>query len=117
MDIESDYRRSVFARPAIACLLLCTALAARASDKADAIVRDAMRTHQIPRVCLGVVESGVLIKSSCYGYANVKHKAPVSPASLLQSGSVAKQFTATAVMMLVQDGKVQRDDPIVNYLP
>jgi CubicO group peptidase (beta-lactamase class C family) len=104
-----------------ACLLLLvghTALGAKsAADGADAIVRDAMRTHQIPGVCLGVMRNGQLVKATGYGYANVELKARLSPASIFQSGSVAKQFTATAIMMLVQEGKLGIDDKIVKYFP
>lgn len=86
-------------------------------EKVDAIVRQAMRSHQIPGVCLGVMRDGRLVKATGYGYANVELKVPVSPLSLFQSGSVAKQFTATAVMMLVQEGKIGIDDPITRYFP
>ncbi|HWG71813.1 MAG TPA: serine hydrolase domain-containing protein [Steroidobacteraceae bacterium] len=94
-----------------------TAHPAGLEDKVDAVVREAMRSHQIPGVCLGVMRDGRLVKATGYGYANVELKVPVSPLSLFQSGSVAKQFTATAVMMLVQDGKIGIDDPMVKYFP
>jgi CubicO group peptidase (beta-lactamase class C family) len=104
-----------------ACALLLAGHAVSAphsaSEKADAIVRNAMRTHQIPGVCLGVIRNGRLIKATGYGYANVELKTPVSPASIFQSGSVAKQFTATAVMMLAQEGKIGIDDKVVTYFP
>src|SRR5580698_1351173 len=109
------------ARCIAACLLLFvghTALAApSAADRADAIARNAMRTHQIPGVCLGVMRDGRLIKATGYGYANVELKVPLSPASIFQSGSVAKQFTAAAIMMLVQEGKLGIDDKVVKYFP
>jgi CubicO group peptidase (beta-lactamase class C family) len=84
---------------------------------ADAIVKSAMHAHQIPGVCLGVIRDGHLIKSTGYGWANVELRVPVSAASVFQSGSVAKQFTATAVMMLVKEGKVALDEPVSKYLP
>jgi CubicO group peptidase (beta-lactamase class C family) len=84
-------------------------------ERVDAIVRNTMRAHQIPGVCLGVIRDGHLIKASGYGYANVELRVPVSAASIFQSGSVAKQFTATAVMMLVQEGKLALDDPLSKY--
>jgi CubicO group peptidase (beta-lactamase class C family) len=87
------------------------------SEKADAIVREAMRTHQIPGVCLGVIRNGHLEKATGYGYADVELKVRVTPQSLFQSGSVAKQFTAAAIMMLVAEGKIALDDPIAKYLP
>ncbi|MEP6548530.1 MAG: putative sulfate exporter family transporter [Gammaproteobacteria bacterium] len=87
------------------------------SRQADAIVRAAMQSHQIPGVCLGVIKGGILIKATGYGYSNVELQVPVLPTALFQSGSVAKQFTAAAVMLLVEEGRVGLDDPVVKYLP
>jgi CubicO group peptidase (beta-lactamase class C family) len=83
----------------------------------DKIVREAMRTHQIPGVCLGVLRDGRLVKAGAYGYANVELRVPMSVSSVFQSGSVAKQFTATAIMMLVDEGTMGLDDPLSKYYP
>jgi len=107
-------------RIAIAALALLASQAALSDSpgaRADGIVRSTMRTHQIPGVVLGVVRDGHLIKATGYGYANVELRVPVSSASLFQSGSVAKQFTATAIMMLVIEGKIGLDDPLSKYFP
>src|SRR5262249_49574053 len=47
--------------------------------------------------------------------ANIEHNVAVKPETIFQSGSVGKQFTAMAVMMLVEDGKIGLDDPITKY--
>jgi CubicO group peptidase (beta-lactamase class C family) len=94
-----------------------SALAGPLDDRIDAIVRSAMHAHQIPGVGLGVMRDGRLIKAAGYGYANVELNVPVSAASVFQSGSVAKQFTATAIMMLVNERKIGLDDPISKYFP
>jgi CubicO group peptidase (beta-lactamase class C family) len=86
-------------------------------NRVDAIVRSAMRTQQIPGVCLGVVRDGRLVKATGYGYANVELRVPMSASSVFQSGSVAKQFTATVIMMLVNGGKLGLDDPLSKYYP
>ena len=107
-------------RVAIAALTLLAsqlALSDSPGARADAIVRSTMRTHQIPGLVLGVVRDGHLIKATGYGYANVELRVPVTTQSLFQSGSVAKQFTATAIMMLVIAGKIGLDDPLSKYLP
>lgn len=49
--------------------------------------------------------------------ANVELQVPVKPETIFQSGSVGKQFTATAVMMLVEEGKIGLDDPLTKYFP
>jgi CubicO group peptidase (beta-lactamase class C family) len=55
------------------------------------------------------------VKAQGYGLANVEHQVPVKPETIFQSGSLGKQFAATAVMMLVEAGKLALDDPITRY--
>jgi len=88
-----------------------------ASAKVDQIVRAQMREQNIPGVSLAVMRDGKIIKATGYGLANVELNVPVTPKSIFQSGSIGKQFTATAVMMLVEDGKVGLDDSITKYFP
>lgn len=90
---------------------------AEISEKVDAYVAAEMRTEKIPGLALAVVRDGKIIKSRGYGLANIELDVPVKPETIFQTGSVGKQFTATAVMMLVEDGKIHLDDPIRKYLP
>jgi CubicO group peptidase (beta-lactamase class C family) len=109
-----------FGAIALAAGMLVASQAVRSDateDRVDAIVRRAMSAHQIPGVCLGVVREGRLIKATGYGYANVELRVPMSASSVFQSGSVAKQFTATAIMMLVNEGKIGLDDPLSKFYP
>ncbi len=85
--------------------------------KVDAAVTGLMREQKIPGDSLAVVRDGKAIKATGYGLANVELNVPVTPQSIFQSGSVAKQFTATGVMMLVEEGKVGLDDSITEYFP
>lgn len=79
---------------------------------------EAQRASQrIPGVALAVCRNGQLIKASGYGLANVELDAKVTPETIFQTGSVGKQFTAMAVMMLVEEGKIGLDDKISNYIP
>ncbi len=75
-----------------------------------------MERQGIPGLALAIVQSGRVVKLQGYGYANLEHKAPVKAETIFQSGSLGKQFTASAVMMLVEAGKVQLDAPISQYL-
>lgn len=86
-----------------------------AADKVDAYIRRQMREQQIPGLALAIVQDGKLIKSQGYGLANVELDVPVTPTTVFQSGSVGKQFTATLVMMLVEDGKLRLEDPIRKF--
>src|SRR6184192_3564162 len=85
--------------------------------KVDAFVKSELQRQRIPGVAVGVYRDGKLTKAQGYGLANVEWDAAVTPDTIFQSGSVGKQFTATAVMMLVEVGKVGLDDPIKKYFP
>jgi CubicO group peptidase (beta-lactamase class C family) len=88
-----------------------------AADRIDAYLRDEMARQQIPGLAIAVVKNGTIAIAKGYGLANVEHQVPVKPETVFQSGSVGKQFTATAVMLLVEQGRVSLDDPITKYLP
>ena len=76
------------------------------ATKVDDYVRAEMQAQQIPGLALAVIRNGEIVLARGYGLANVEHQAPVKPETIFQSGSMGKQFTATAVMMLVEEGKI-----------
>ena len=86
------------------------------TDEVDDFVRRQMEKRQTPGLALLVVKDGQIVKSQGYGMANLEHQVPVKPETIFQSGSVGKQFTATAVMMLAQEGKLSLEDPIGKHL-
>jgi len=88
-----------------------------APDKVDDYVTAEMKKEHIPGLALGVYRNGEIVKGQGYGFANVELEAPVKPQTIFQSGSVGKQFTATGIMMLAEEGKVGLDDPITKYFP
>ena len=100
-------------------LLVSTACLAQESfeNKIDDYLRTQMKEQQIPGVALAVVRDGKIVLARGYGLANVEHQIPVKPETVFQSGSTGKQFTATAVMMLVEDGKLSLEDKITKYFP
>ncbi len=85
--------------------------------RADAVVRAEMRIEQIPGLAIAIVDRGKVVLARGYGYANIEHSAPVTVDTVFQSASVGKQFTAAAVMLLVEDGRLSLDDPVTRYLP
>jgi N-acyl-D-aspartate/D-glutamate deacylase/CubicO group peptidase (beta-lactamase class C family) len=104
----------------IVALLLVTALApmqARQADAIDAIVREEMTAQRIPGMAVAVIRRGEVIKAQGYGLANVEHNVPVTDETIFQSGSVGKQFTAAAVMLQVEDGKLTLTDPLIKFFP
>jgi CubicO group peptidase (beta-lactamase class C family) len=80
-------------------------------------VRSEMQRQHIPGVSLLVSRSGKIVQAEGFGLANMELQVPVKPETVFQSGSVGKQFTATAVMMLVEEGKIALDDPLTKYFP
>ena len=76
-----------------------------------------MHSEKIPGLALAVMRDGKIVKAQGYGLSNVEHNVPVKPETIFQTGSVGKQFTATAVMMLVEGGKLSLDDKISKYFP
>ncbi len=87
------------------------------SQAVDTYVESQLRDQHIPGLALGVLRDGQPVKFKGYGLANIELDVPVKPETIFQSGSVGKQFTATAVMMLVEEGKLALDDKISEYLP
>ncbi len=87
------------------------------SDQVAQYVNKEMARQHIPGVALLVARNGEIVRAQGFGFANVELQVPVKPETLFQSGSVGKQFTATAIMMLVEEGKIGLDDSITKYFP
>jgi CubicO group peptidase (beta-lactamase class C family) len=85
------------------------------SVKVDEYTKAEMGRQRIPGLSLAVIRDGRIVLVKGYGLANVEHRVPVKPETAFQSGSVGKQFTATAVMMLVEVGKINLDDKISKH--
>src|SRR5690242_14151123 len=88
----------------------------RASSAVDDFVQAEMQRQRIPGVAVGIVDKGK-VTTRGYGFANVEHMVPVTDATIFQSGSLGKMFTATAVMLQVEDGKLSLSDPITKFFP
>jgi CubicO group peptidase (beta-lactamase class C family) len=99
-----------------AILLLLLQTAPVRADKVDDYVKAEMQKQRIPGLSLAVVKEGKIIKAEGYGLANVEHNVPARPETVYKIGSVSKQFIATGIMLLVQDGKLNLDDKIAKYL-
>ncbi|MEJ7626198.1 MAG: serine hydrolase domain-containing protein [Ferruginibacter sp.] len=99
-------------------LLLCctkTLFAQALSEKVDNYVEKAMIERHIPGLSLAVIHDGVTIKVKGFGLSNIENKIPVNPETIFQSGSIGKQFTATAILQLKEEGKLKLDDKISRY--
>ena len=85
-------------------------------DSVDAFVAAEMARMHIPGVSMAVVRAGKVVKAKGYGFADVERREPVTPETVFKIGSVSKQFLATGIMLLAQDGKLSIDDPVSKHL-
>jgi CubicO group peptidase (beta-lactamase class C family) len=109
--------RSLF-KEVVVLLALVTVLALSADlGPVDAFVQTERDRQKVPGVAVAIVRGGEVVKAQGYGLANVEHQVAVRPETIFQSGSVGKQFTSTAVMLLVEEGKLALSDPLTRFFP
>ena len=70
-----------------------------------------------PGCAVGVAENGSPVLTRAYGMADLEQGTPNTPDTIFEAGSVSKQFTAAAVLLLARDGKLSLDDPARKYIP
>lgn len=120
-------RRYEYACVAAAILLTSTAASAQTSEGTSTDA--AALTAQVDRIfarwdkpdspgcALAVVKDGCVVYQRGYGSANLDYKVPLGPESVFYLASVSKQFTAAAVALLAQQGKLSLDDDVRTYVP
>ncbi len=70
-----------------------------------------------PGCAVAVSQNGKVVASRAYGSADLERDVPLSPSSILDAGSVVKQFVAASVLLLVEDGKLSLTEDIRKYIP
>lgn len=80
-------------------------------------IQRAMAAWDVPGLSIAVVKDGQTVYSQGFGVLKKGAKAPVNRDSLFTIGSCTKAFTTVAISMLVQDGKLSWDDPVIKYIP
>ena len=108
-------------------LIVLAAFASRAEKllAADASVQvsqvDSLFSSQnnqtSPGCAVAIMKDGQVAYERGYGMADLDHSVKISPATVFYVGSMSKQFTAAAILMLVQDGKISLGDPIGSMYP
>ncbi|HSF16285.1 MAG TPA: serine hydrolase domain-containing protein [Vicinamibacteria bacterium] len=87
-----------------------------ASRQVDAIF-EPWSSLKTPGCAVGVAYKGLTVLSRAYGMADLEHDIPNTPDTIFEGGSVSKQFTAAAVILLAIDGKLSFDDDVRKYVP
>jgi len=70
-----------------------------------------------PGCALSVMQDGQIAYKRGYGMADLDHDVPITPATIFHVASISKQFTAAAIVLLAQDGKLSLDDDVHKYIP
>ncbi len=83
----------------------------------DAFIAGQMKEWKVPGLSLAVVKDGKVIYAKGYGLRDVKNNLPVTENTLFAIGSCSKSFTAAALGILVDEGKIKWDSPLREYLP
>lgn len=119
------FRRTVPLAVTLAFLFLAPAPAARAEkpsggeleQRLDALARDFYPDANAPGAAVLVMIDGKPVLRKGYGVADIEKRTPITPETIFRIGSITKQFTAVAVLQLVQAGKLSLDDPIGKWVP
>ncbi len=110
----------------IPCLALIATLASPAvaqpltdaeRSAIDTAVRAALDATGSPGASIGVVRGGQIVYEQAYGIGRIEPQTPARPEMRYAIGSVSKQFTATAVMMLQEEGRLSLDDEVAKWFP
>ncbi len=98
----------------VALLFLCSWRLPARADEVDEYVRAFINQRNIPGLSLAVVRDGKLVKAAGYGLANLELTSPATPETVYEIGSMTKQFTAEAILLLIEEGKLGLDDRWAN---
>jgi CubicO group peptidase (beta-lactamase class C family)/lysophospholipase L1-like esterase len=111
-------------KPLIALLAGILALAVSASSRAASPVPESVVdayfsawSSATPGCAVGVADDGRIVLEKAYGMADLEHGVPNRPDTIFEAGSVSKQFTAAAVLLLAGEGKLSLDDAVRKYVP
>ena len=111
----------------VASLLLCVTVASPASAQrpprarlqraVDSLVTNALAEGPVAGMSVAVVRGSDTVVMKGYGYADVENEVPATAETVYRIGSITKQFTAAAVLRLIEQGKVSLDDSLGKHLP
>lgn len=86
-------------------------------SKVDAAAEQVLKATGLPSASIAIVKDGKVAYTHAYGLARLEPPLSATPAMRYSIGSISKQFTAAAMLMLQQDGKLSLNDPVSKYLP
>lgn len=108
--------------PAAFLILVSLSLLAPAQDRGfngqvDRIAQQVLASTGVPSASVALVRDDQIVYTRAYGSARLEPRVPAEPQMRYSIGSISKQFTATAILMLAEEGKLSLDDPVARFLP
>jgi CubicO group peptidase (beta-lactamase class C family) len=94
-----------------------SAAPAQARDEAIDAIFATTTQGRSPGCALGVYREGEIVLARGYGFADLEHDVPITETTVFDLGSVSKQFTAAAIVLLAEGGKLSLDDDVRKFLP
>lgn len=86
-------------------------------EKVDASVKQTLKDTGIPSASIAIVQAGAITYLQAYGDGRIEPRTPAVPAMRYSIGSISKQFTAAAILLLVEQGKLSLDDTVSRFVP
>jgi D-alanyl-D-alanine carboxypeptidase len=83
----------------------------------DSLIRKAVADKHIVGLSVGVMQDGKVVLNQAYGVRDIASRAPVTPSTMFAVGSVTKQFTCTAALLLAEQGRLSFTDPVAKWFP
>src|SRR6185369_6043924 len=86
-------------------------------DKIDRVAADALAKSGVPSASVAVVKDGKIVYLKAYGSARLEPNTPATSGMRYSIGSISKQFTAVAMLLLQEQGKLSLDDKVGKFIP
>jgi len=92
-------------------------ISAALREKIDAVAKQALTSTGVPSASIAIVQDGAITYLQAYGDGRIEPRTPALPLMRYSIGSISKQFTAAAVLLLAEQGKLSLDDPVSRFVP
>lgn len=120
--IQDDFIRPVSAIIVFMILatystMLCAGEPVDVAALVDSIGQQAVEAQEVVGLSIGLAQGDTILCAKGFGLANVELNVPATADTVYRIGSITKEFTAAAILLLVDDGKINLDDPLTRFLP
>jgi len=113
--VQAPGKKLILLLVAVCSIERVSAQAQYVSFRIDSAIRAGMAARQIPGLQVAVVKYGLVLKKGSYGYANLEDRARVNDSTLFSIASMSKAFTDAGILLLMEDAKLDIDDPVSKY--